>query len=50
MKLKALRMALAAGFLMTTSAVLGVMMLEHRLTERASMAAGTAVGSVGSSD
>lgn len=50
MKLKALRMALAAGFLMTTAAVIGVTMLEDRLVERASAAPGTAVGSAGPSD
>ncbi len=50
MKLKALRMALVAGFLMTTLAVIGVTTLEHRLIERASVAAGTAVGSAGPSD
>ncbi len=47
MKLKALRTALVAGFLMTTLAVIGVTTLEHRLVERASVAPGTAVGGAG---
>lgn len=39
MKFKALRSALAAGFIMTTTVVVGVTVLEHNLVKQTSVSA-----------